>query len=292
MDIVLKIIIIIILVGLVFVVLESIREFRNFRVKRYTVTDKKIPKSFDGYRIAVVGDLHNFHYGEDNRELVSCLDKEKPDVVILVGDMVLCRKRAEKENLRTAEFVNRLAERFPLFYGIGNHEKGLIDKKDDVGDIWQQYKKLLSEKVRILSNESVQITRNSEKISVYGLDIDRYFYRRIKKIPMGVNYLTDKLGKCPDEYCILVAHNPDYFDDYAGWGAALTLSGHIHGGMVRLPFLGGVLSPKLKIFPKYDYGYFEKNDRKMIITGGLGGHQPKIRINNFPELVMVTLKTD
>jgi predicted MPP superfamily phosphohydrolase len=289
-DIVLKIIFIIILAVLVFTVLESLREFKNFKVKRYTVYDGKIPKAFEGYKLAVIGDLHNFRYSEDNSGIISCLEKENPDVLILVGDMVLCRKKAEAENLKTAEFVNRLAERFPLLYGIGNHEKGLIERKDDVGDIWQRYEGLLSDKVKILSNERVQITRNSESISVYGLDIDRYFYTRLKNIPMGVEYLDGRLGSCPDEFCILVAHNPDYFEDYAGWGAALTLSGHIHGGMVRLPFLGGVISPKLKLFPKYDYGYFENEGKSMIITGGLGGHQPQIRINNKPEIVIVNLE--
>jgi hypothetical protein len=293
-DIVLKIIFILILAVLVLTVLESVREFKNFKVKRYTVNDKKIPKAFDGYKLAVIGDLHNFRYGEDNSCIISCLEKEKPDLVILPGDMVLCRKNAENENLKTAELVNRLAEGFPLLYGIGNHEKGLIDKYNDVGDIWQRYEELLSDKVRILFNESVQITKNSEKILIYGLDIDRYFYKRIKPIPMGKAYIEDKLGKCPDGFSILIAHNPDYFDDYADWGADLTLSGHIHGGIVRLPFLGGVISPKLKIFPKYDYGYFEKNEKekhnKMIITGGMGGHMPKIRVNNRPEIVMVTLQ--
>jgi hypothetical protein len=109
---------------------------------------------------------------------------------------------------------------------------------------------------------------------------------------MGFDYLYGKLGKCPEEFSILIAHNPDYFDDYARWGADLTLSGHIHGGLVRLPFLGGVLSPKLKLFPKYDYGYFETGGKRMIITGGLGAHNPKIRINNPPELVIVTMKTE
>jgi hypothetical protein len=291
-DIIFKIFIIIILAVLVFTAFESIREFKSFKVKRYTVKDEKIPKAFNGYKLAVIGDLHNFRYSEDNREVISCLEREKPDLVILVGDMVLCRKSAEKENLKTAKFVNALAERFTLLYGIGNHEKGLIDKKDNVGDIWQQYRGLLSDEVRILSNECVQITRDSESISVYGLDIDRYFYRRLEKIPMGVDYLCDKLGSRTEKFSILIAHNPDYFDDYACCGADLTLSGHIHGGLVRLPFLGGVLSPKLKLFPKYDYGYFETGGKRMIITGGLGAHNPKIRINNPPELVIVTMKTE
>jgi hypothetical protein len=289
-DIVFVIIIVLVLAVLVLTVLESIREFKNFKVKRYTVNSEKIPKAFSGYKLAIIGDLHNFRYREDNSEVISCLEKEMPDVVILVGDMVLCRKRAEKENIKTAEFVNRLAAHFPLYYGIGNHEKGLIDKKDDVGDIWQRYEELLSDKVKILYNERVQILKGSESISVYGLDIDRYFYRRLEKIPMGVDYLEGKLGCCSYEFSILIAHNPDYFDDYAKWGADLTLSGHIHGGMVRLPFLGGVISPKLKIFPKYDYGYFEAEGKRIIITGGLGGHRPKLRINNPPEVVMVTLK--
>ena len=89
---------------------------------------------------------------------------------------------------------------------------------------------------------------------------------------------------------ILMAHNPDYFEDYVNWGADLVLSGHVHGGIMRLPVLGGVISPSYQIFPKYDAGIFSSGTGKMIISTGLGCHSIKIRLFNPPEIDVITLK--
>ena len=82
----------------------------------------------------------------------------------------------------------------------------------------------------------------------------------------------------------------NYFKDYANWGANLTFSGHVHGGIMQVPFIGGVISPKLKLFPEYDKGLFENSGKYMILSGGLGNHTIKFRINNLPEIVLVTLE--
>lgn len=87
----------------------------------------------------------------------------------------------------------------------------------------------------------------------------------------------------------MIAHNPEYFEAYAGWGADLTVSGHVHGGVMRLPFLGGVISPRLTLFPKYDGGMFERNGRFMVVSRGLGTHTLPIRIFNPGELIMIEL---
>ena len=93
-----------------------------------------------------------------------------------------------------------------------------------------------------------------------------------------------------DAYTILLAHNPDYFPVYAEWGADLVLSGHVHGGMVILPVLGGVVSPMVRLFPKYYRGMYECRNKKMILTGGLGGHTLKFRVNNKPEICVIHLE--
>jgi hypothetical protein len=89
-----------------------------------------------------------------------------------------------------------------------------------------------------------------------------------------------------------MAHNPEYFEEYVTWGADLIFSGHVHGGMVRLPFLGGAVSPMIHFFPKYDKGLFENSNRYMILSGGLGNHTYKFRVNNLPEIVSVTLESE
>ena len=115
----------------------------------------------------------------------------------------------------------------------------------------------------------------------------------MKKGRMDAAYLKRLLGKpSAGEYNILIAHNPDYFPAYAEWGADLVLSGHVHGGIMRLPLLGGVLSPALRLFPKYDGGLFQEGGSTMILGRGLGSHTIPIRIFNPGELIVVTLEPE
>ena len=119
---------------------------------------------------------------------------------------------------------------------------------------------------------------------------DRMYYKRFRKIKMEDTYLKDVIGTPKkDVYEILLAHNPEYFEEYAAWGADLVLSGHVHGGIMRLPVLGGVISPKLVLFPKYDGGRFEEKNATMILSRGLGMHTLPIRIFNPAELVVIHL---
>ena len=107
---------------------------------------------------------------------------------------------------------------------------------------------------------------------------------------MAEDYLAGILGAPEtDTYTILIAHNPDYFPEYAAWGADLVLSGHVHGGIARLPLLGGVLSPAYRLFPKYDGGMFRENNSIMILGRGLGTHTIPVRFLNPGELVVVEL---
>ena len=108
---------------------------------------------------------------------------------------------------------------------------------------------------------------------------------------MEVDYIKDCLGDCKeDSFHVLLAHNPTYFETYAKWGADLTLSGHLHGGIMRLPILGGVIAPSYHLFPKYDAGLFRIGNQKMIVSVGLGSHSIKIRLFNPPKIDVITLQ--
>ena len=111
---------------------------------------------------------------------------------------------------------------------------------------------------------------------------------------MEENYLTEILGRRPEGlYTVLLAHNPDYFPRYAGWGADLTLSGHVHGGVARVPFWGkGVISPGYRLFPKYDGGIFREGQAVMVLSRGLGMHTIPIRLFNPGELWVIDLKPE
>ncbi len=108
---------------------------------------------------------------------------------------------------------------------------------------------------------------------------------------MKADYLPKILGEPRTDACqILIAHNPLYFEEYAAWGADVVVSGHVHGGIMRLPVLGGVLSPNLSLFPKYDGGRFELGRAVMILSRGIGTHTIPLRIFNPAELVVLDFK--
>ena len=145
--------------------------------------------------------------------------------------------------------------------------------------------------VVLLENESVLLPETG--IRIFGVEIDMDYYKKLRKSVMKVSYLNSLLGRpCADEYNILLAHNPDYFQAYAGWGADLVLSGHVHGGIMRLPVLGGVLSPALRLFPRYDGGLYEEGKSKMVLGRGLGTHTLPIRVFNPGELIVVRLEPE
>ena len=100
--------------------------------------------------------------------------------------------------------------------------------------------------------------------------------------------LIQTLGEpCAEKYTVLLAHNPDFFPVYAEWGADLVLSGHVHGGMVRIPGWKGVVSPNIRFFPKYDGGKFEEGKSTMILSRGLGMHTIPVRLFNPGELIVI-----
>lgn len=121
------------------------------------------------------------------------------------------------------------------------------------------------------------------------MDLNYFAHFKVQKMKPG--YLQETLPECEKEKCnILIAHNPDYFAEYAQWGADLVLSGHVHGGIMRLPLLGGVIAPSYKIFPEYDGGVFRTGSAAMLLGRGMGSHTIPLRFFNPAELYDVQLK--
>lgn len=265
-------------------------ENRKLTITFYPVVSAKIPESFDGCRIVVLADLHNAVFGERNGQLLQAIRQQKPDYIILAGDMLVGKQGAS--TAVPAELLKELSKLAPVYYGMGNHEMRIARKPEEYGSMWEDYKNSLGTSVIWLADKSVMLTRGKEQIALYGLDLDPIYYKRFKKHPMKEAYLKQKLGTSDaNRYEILIAHNPNYFPEYAAWGADLVLSGHIHGGMIRLPGLGGCLSPMFHIFPKYDRGWYQEGNCVMLLSGGLGNHTFKFRVHNLPELLVVTLQT-
>lgn len=266
-------------------------ELTHFKIKRYDVTSGKIPEAFHETKIIFLSDLHNTEYGRENERLLEAIKSENPDYIFIGGDMLVAK--AGVSFLPALSFVKKLAENYPVYYANGNHEYRLKIYPEQYGEnVYDDYVNALKKAgVIYLCNESANIQRQKQEILVSGLEIDAMYYHRLKRIKMSEIYLPSLLGLRKDErFCILLAHNPVYFPQYAKWGADLVLSGHVHGGIVRIPFLGGVISPQLTLFPKYDAGVFSEGNSRMILSPGLGVHSIPFRLFNMPQMQVITLK--
>lgn len=260
----------------------------RFVVRKYTVTDKRIRKPC---RAVVMADLHNKRYGKNNERLLAAIREQQPDFILIAGDIITAKPGRELET--ALQLLRGLAGEYPVYYGNGNHEQRLKLYPKVYGDMAERYAAALKEMgVEPLVNAHVELGEYG--IAVYGAEIDKYYYKRFKVMDMGPDYLPAVLGRAPGNmYTVLLAHNPDYFPQYAAWGADLTLSGHVHGGVVRVPLWGkGVIAPTLRFFPEYDGGIYEDNGAVMVLSRGLGTHTIPIRVFNPGELWVVEMKPE
>ena len=281
-----KILLLIIAVFAMFFLTIMIIDGNRFRIVRYHLSSHKIKKK---HHYVVLSDLHNKSYGKKNERLLKAIDRLAPEAILIAGDMLTSKPEKSYEVARN--LLEQLAKKYPIYYGMGNHETRLFLYPEVYGDMGENYESDLNKmQVTFIRNESRECEDN---IRITGLDMARIYYKRFKKVPMESDYLPQTLGKSvTDKYEILLAHNPDYFEEYAEWGADLVLSGHVHGGMMRLPFFGGVVSPAFKFFPKYDGGLFKQGESIMILSRGLGMHTIPVRIFNPGELISLTLSPE
>ena len=261
-----------------------IKDSNRFVIKYYHIKDEKIHGS---HKYVFVSDLHNKQYGKNNARLIEEIEKIQPEAVLIGGD-ILTAKPGQSIDL-AVNFVKQLSQMFRVYYANGNHEYRIGIYPETYGDMHERYSQAISETKAIrLVNESVFFPEANMKVS--GLDISRKYYSRFKKKEMKSTYISKRLGeKDVDTYQILLAHNPEHMDAYAAYGADLVLSGHIHGGVADLPYIGGVISPSFRFFPKYDGGFFRKNGTSMILSRGLGSHTIPLRFMNPAELVVIGL---
>lgn len=254
-------------------------------VTDFTVTSDKITSPF---RIVLISDLHDHSFGVGNEKLTEKILEQSPDLIIIDGDMI----NGDSENADTAlEVVQALKDIAPVYYSFGNHEYYYMEAGHE--DLQAE---LEAAGAIVLNYQNVDIDVKGNPIRLGGL----YEYgfetgmqseeENARAVPYLENY-TDT-----DRYLIMCAHRPESFypwDMADQWGIDLVLSGHLHGGQVIIPGVGGLYNSLDGFFPKFDYGQYKLGDSDMIITRGLGSNPKKLpRFNNPPEIVVVDVEGD
>lgn len=242
-----------------------------------TVASGALPEAFEGFKIAHVSDLHNAVFGRKNEKLLSLIRAAKPDIIAITGDLIDSRHTDIDSALA---FVEAAAEIAPVYYVTGNHESRL--------DFDEIEPRLIAAGVRVLRNEAEDIGRGGERIRLAGID-DPSFIRTGGTAEERAAAELEQLGDGGGTFTVLLAHRPELVEVYAEYGAGLVLSGHAHGGQVHLPLLGGLYAPGQGLLPEYDSGLYSLGETQMVVSRGLGNSVAPLRVNNRPELVIVTL---
>lgn len=260
---------------------------QHLKIYRYELWFKNLPTEFDGFKILHISDWHNRKFG---KRILDLVNSSNADIVLVTGD---CVQRNNAGTDTFLEFLSEIELDARVCVSFGNHELGL-DRKIPELDFLNSYTKELSDRnVIVLDNSNVKFQKGNSVIYIYGLTVPLSCYSKLRKLKLLEKAdINAMIGEKPNEFTVLMAHSPESFDGYSDWGADLCLSGHNHGGIFNIPFLGGLISASLKIFPEYDSGVFKKKNSTMVLNRGSGNNGLALRFMNNPEIGLITLKKE
>lgn len=251
---------------------------------RVEIRDEKIPAAFDGFILCQVSDVHNEARGEGNAALLRALREAAPDLICITGDFLDSRRTDLDFAL---ELAGQLAEIAPAVYVTGNHEARLKDLSAlETG--------LAARGVQVLRDDWMPLARGGEEIALLGLDDPGFAAGEDWTLAEGLDQtqarLSALLAQAGDRFSLVLSHRPELLPAYAEAGADLVLSGHAHGGQVRLPGIGGLFAPGQGILPRLTSGVHARGETRLVVSRGLGNSAFPLRVFNPPEIVTVTLR--
>lgn len=246
--------------------------------------DVAVPEELSGLRMVMLSDLHCNPLICNNGRVIQRIASEKPDLILLAGDMI--SKYGKKENRRVPAFLKKLTEIAPVIYGMGNHEEAL---RTYFPEQFAEYAKEVKEMgIFFLNDEVVSLVLHGKNVDFAGLNLKReYFYKRVRR-RLPKEALKNLVVPHP-ERTVLLAHMPDFFSDYTPY-APLVVAGHNHGGIIRLPFVGGIISPQL-YYPPYTRGCYEIDNSTLVVSAGIGSHSLPARLFNRVEYCVINTKS-
>ncbi|MCI8622739.1 MAG: hypothetical protein HFG26_03660 [Provencibacterium sp.] len=272
---------------------------RTFTETFYSLYSSKIETPV---RAVLISDLHQAAFGEDNEELISRIGELRPDMILMAGDIV---NKEQTDIDYAVRLCRRLSAVAPVYYGLGNHENEAVYGNDLNVEFLEEKRGLLGENpenfsaieqgellkrleeagVTVLQNEAVLADIQGNSIQIGGISTNLSSFW-----PYSGAFISRFAESEPQSFKILISHRPDPVMEYiAGYAIELAVSGHNHGGVIRIPGVGGLLSADEGLFPDYDSGRFESGPMTLLISRGLGGHGVIPRVFNPPELVIIDI---
>jgi len=273
------IILLIIVVPVVIILADS-----NTRLvtTEYRLTYDDLPGEFDGFRIVLLADLHGAEHGTDNERLVERIREANPDIIAIAGDLIdryQPNRPVERQIDIAQTLVRQLVRIAPVYYVTGNHEW-------DSGNVRELLAMLEENDVNVLRNQYRHLTIGNDSIIVAGVDDPNGPADMIKP-----DEFIERIQQNEDpDFLVVLSHRNLNLHLYSKLGVDLVLSGHAHGGMVRLPFTDGLIGPQHELFPTYTSGVYTRGSTNMVVSRGLGNHFGWTRFLNNPQVVVVELR--
>lgn len=252
-------------------------------VSEYEIQSERIPANFSGLKIAHLSDLHDASFGKNQEAVIKKIENVNPDLIFFTGDII----DSNRFNLnKSLQMIDGLVHIAPVYYVTGNHEIAT----NQVAEITQQLK---AHGVNVLQNNYELLERDSETLVIGGIDDP---LMRVSELQQESIIVTSNIEKTfhnldnQSAYILLLSHRPEFMDVYTEKEIDLVFSGHAHGGQIRLPFVGGLIAPGQGWFPSYTSGVYTSQQTNMVVSRGLGNSIIPIRMFNFPEIIVITLK--
>ena len=248
-------------------------------VTRIDIHSAKLPPEFDGFTIAQVSDLHNCPNSLLTDALAEAIREAQPDAIFLTGDVI---DYGLTDVDAAVKVIDKLLAIAPIYYVTGNHEAR-------TGEYYRLSKTLRKMGVTELSDGFVTVRLHDDEIVIAGINdpLTAHEYAVPDRV-IAENRLS-ALTYNRDMYTILLSHRPELMSTYATFGVDLVFTGHAHGGLIRLPFIGGLFAPHQGFFPQYDGGVYHSGSTDMIVSRGIGNSGRSLRINDNPELILAVL---
>ena len=275
------VIFVLVVVSLLLLLFLNDKANQNVKITRYTYADEEIPRAFDNSKIMVISDLHNAPFSE---QIIKHIKTEKPDYVVMTGDMVQLPDTSADNTIKIVDAAVKM--NIPVYAVSGNHDRQCGKYDEILGALW-------AHGAYMLEYDSVRLHKDEESIVLMGIKDPKRDIVTEEKIEAIRGNIKYQLSRRKDYFTILLSHRADLYPQIKDTGVDLILSGHLHGGLIRMPFVGGLIDVdgKVSLSDDYEYGvYKEGESATMIVSGGCDKNLKKKRFFNPPEVLLITLK--
>ncbi len=275
-----KFIIVVFSFTLLIILIRSFYEVNTIKTTKYNICLPELDKK---QNIVFFSDFHSIKKEKYIEKIIRKIDEINPVYILICGDMLIGKKNACNES--AVYFLEKLSTKYEIYYTFGNHESRMIENSiADNCDYFYRIKALSN--VKILNNKQSTIFIGNQAIDICGLTFSEKYYKKLNSSRPKIQEIS-KIFQRNNGFSIVLCHKPDFFKEISCLAPDIVLSGHNHGGIVRLPFLGGVISTSYRLFPKYSYGLYKLQNSIMILTSGIGTHTVHFRLFNKPEIVNI-----